>query len=82
MNAPIQGTAADIIKKAMIEVDAYLEDKDTKMILQVHDELVFDVPKDELEMVTKDIINIMEHVVDWPIALKVSSTVGNTWMES
>lgn len=82
MNAPIQGTAADIIKLAMIEVDKYLEDKGTKMILQVHDELVFDVPKDELDMVTADIIEIMEHVVDWPIALKVSSTVGSTWMES
>ena len=42
MNAPIQGTAADIIKMAMVEVDAYLKDKKTRLLLQVHDELVFD----------------------------------------
>ena len=82
MNAPIQGTAADIIKMAMVEVDAYLKDKKTRLLLQVHDELVFDVPKDELELVRKDITNIMENIVDWPVKLKVDSTVGKNWMES
>ena len=82
MNAPIQGTAADIIKMAMVEVDAYLKDKKTRLLLQVHDELVFDVPKDELELVRKDITNIMENIVDWSVKLKVDSTVGKNWMES
>lgn len=83
MNAPIQGTAADIIKLAMVAVDTYLEDKQTKLLLQVHDELVFDVPEGELETVLKDIIDIMENIVsDWPIKLEVSSTVGKNWMES
>lgn len=82
MNAPIQGTAADIIKLAMVEVDRYLKDKETKLLLQVHDELVFDVPMDELEMVKEDIVRIMETVVDWPVKLKVSTSVGKNWMES
>ena len=83
MNAPIQGTAADIIKLAMVAVDAYLEDKQTKLLLQVHDELVFDVPEAELETVQKDIVDIMENIVsDWPIKLEVSCTVGKNWMES
>lgn len=82
MNAPIQGTAADIIKMAMVKVDAYLKDKQTKMILQVHDELVFDVPIEELEMIEKDIVEIMENIVSWPVKLKVSYSSGQNWMEA
>lgn len=82
MNAPIQGTAADIIKMAMVKVDAYLEDKKSKMILQVHDELVLDVVPEEKEMIEKDVVSIMETIVDWPIKLKVSLSEGDTWMES
>lgn len=81
MNAPIQGSAADIIKMAMVKVDAYLEDKESTMILQVHDELVLDVLESELEDVKKNVISIMESVVDWPIKLKVSATVGKNWLE-
>lgn len=82
MNAPIQGTAADIIKLAMIKVDAYLSDFKSKMLLQVHDELVFDVYPEELDIIQPQIIEIMETVVDWPIRLSVSATVGTTWMDS
>ena len=82
MNAPIQGTAADIIKMAMVKVDAYLNGKKSKMILQVHDELVLDVHQDEVAEVEKEVIQIMESVVDWPIKLKVSLSKGETWMES
>lgn len=82
MNAPIQGTAADIIKLAMVKVDEYLKDKKSRMILQVHDELVFDMDQNEKETLTKEIVRIMENVVDWPIQLKVEVTEGDNWMES
>ncbi|HZJ86845.1 MAG TPA: DNA polymerase, partial [Erysipelothrix sp.] len=82
MNAPIQGTAADIIKMAMVKVDAFLEDKKSKMILQVHDELVLEVHMDELELIEKEVVKIMENIVDWPIDLKVSVNKGPTWLEA
>ena len=82
MNAPIQGTAADIIKMAMVKVDAFLKDKKSKMILQVHDELVLEVHMDELELIEKEVVKIMENIVDWPIDLKVSVNKGPTWLEA
>ncbi len=82
MNAPIQGTAADIIKLAMVKVDAYLNDKKSKMILQVHDELVFDVVPEERDIVVDAVVEIMETIVDWPIKLKVEVSEGKTWMDS
>ena len=61
---PIQGTAADVIKLAMIELDAFLSENNLKsrMLLQVHDELVFEVHKDEKEMVEENVRSIMEGV--------------------
>lgn len=82
MNAPIQGTAADIIKMAMVKIDAYLEDKKSSMILQVHDELVLDVDVSEIESIQENVIEIMENVVDWPIKLKVEVSTGKSWYES
>ncbi|QIK70210.1 DNA polymerase I [Erysipelothrix sp. HDW6C] len=83
MNAPIQGTAADIIKMAMIEANKALKANNLKssMILQVHDELVFDVVEDELDRVTELMTDVMEKVVDWPIPMKVSVSVGTSWLE-
>ena len=83
MNAPIQGTAADIIKLAMIKVDQLLTEKKmkSKMILQVHDELVFDVPYDELDALIELVQHEMENIVDWPVPLKVSVSIGKNWME-
>lgn len=81
MNAPIQGTAADIIKLAMIQVDAFLDSYKTNMILQVHDELIFDVFNDEVDAVKDHIVDIMESVVDWPVKMKVSTSLGKTWMD-
>ncbi len=83
MNAPIQGTAADIIKLAMIKVQAHLEKHAyrSKMLLQVHDELVFNVYEDEMETLVKEIKDIMENIVDWPVPLEVSVTVGRNWLE-
>ena len=74
INMPIQGTSADIIKIAMIQISDFLETGKytTKMLMQVHDELVFSVPKREQEIMRNKIPEIMEHILkDIPISLKV-----------
>ncbi len=84
MNAPIQGTAADIIKRAMIDVDRLLKENHykTTMIVQVHDELVFDVPKSELAEVAPRILDAMRHAVHLNVPMEVSEAVGETWYEA
>lgn len=82
VNAPIQGTAADIIKIAMIKIDAALKDYKTRMLLQVHDELVFDAPKKELETVTPIIENLMQTAVETKVPLVVESGYGANWLEA
>ncbi len=84
MNAPIQGTAADIMKLAMIDIHQKLIDQKfkAKMIVQVHDELVFDCPKNELEALKKLVVDSMENAVKLEVPLKVSVEVGNNWYEA
>ena len=84
INAPIQGSAADMIKLAMIEVDKELSSIqcNTKMILQVHDELLFDVPKEELEMVTPIIIKAMENAMSLDVPVVVEAGSGRNWLEA
>ena len=84
MNAPIQGTAADIIKIAMIKIHKILKDSNlnTRMLIQVHDELVFDVPKNELEQVKKLIEETMIHAVELKVPMNVSSSHGDNWYEA
>lgn len=84
INAPIQGSAADMIKLAMIEVDKKLREHkfETKMILQVHDELVFDVPKNELAEVTPVIIKAMENAMKLEVPVVVESGSGMNWLEA
>jgi len=79
INSPIQGTAADMIKLAMIKVDAVLKDKNlaSRMVLQVHDELVFDVPKDELDIIQPIIIENMQTAMVLPNEVPVIAEVGN-----
>ena len=81
LNTPIQGTSADIIKKAMIEVfDAFKkENLKSKMILQVHDELVFDCRRDELDKVIEIVTNIMENTYKLNVPLKVDVNYGDNW---
>ncbi|NLM63055.1 MAG: DNA polymerase I [Mollicutes bacterium] len=81
LNTPIQGTSADIIKKAMIEIDHIFKEKGlkSKMILQVHDELVFDVLKEELEEVKKIVKTTMEKVCELEVPLKVDMNIGESW---
>jgi DNA polymerase-1 len=84
INSPIQGTAADIIKVAMINVHEEFKNKNlkTKMILQVHDELVFDVYKPELAEVKQIVKNKMENVLNLSVPLIVEMGEGNTWLEA
>jgi len=84
INAPIQGTAADIIKVAMVRIQKAIEDKNlkTKMILQVHDELNFIVPESELEEVQKIVSHEMETAVNLDVPLKADTGYGNNWLEA
>ncbi len=85
INMPIQGTAADIIKKAMIEIHAYLRKHTckSKLILQVHDELVFDLHEDEKAMLMPVIKEKMESVVpDFPVPILVEMGLGENWLEA
>jgi DNA polymerase-1 len=84
INAPIQGSAADMIKVAMIHIHNWLNDQKlkTRMILQVHDELLFDVPNDELELVEAKIKYLMENSMPLSIPVVVESGTGNNWLEA
>jgi len=84
VNAPIQGSAADIIKIAMINIHTRLTNGDfkTKMLLQVHDELVFDVYKPELETVKALIKNEMENAYELKVPLEVEMGAGDNWLEA
>jgi len=84
INAPIQGSAADIIKVAMIEVDKLMKagNVKSKMVLQVHDELLFDVPTDEIEIMTEIIKTGMENATQLSVPLKVEISSGNSWWET
>lgn len=84
LNTPIQGTAADILKKAMVEIfDKFRElGLKSKMLIQVHDELVFNVKKDEMDQVTKIVRDIMENTYPLEAPLKVDIEYGNDWYEA
>ena len=84
LNTPIQGSSADILKKAMIDI--YNEfnrlDLESKMILQVHDELIFNVKNDELEKVKKIVINFMENAYKLNVPLEVDVEIGKNWYDA
>ena len=84
LNTPIQGTSADIIKIAMVEASKKLKESNmkTKMILQVHDELIFDVFKDELDMVKEIVKETMEGACKMSVPLKVDIEVGTDWYDA
>ncbi|MEQ1598314.1 MAG: DNA polymerase I [Methylotenera sp.] len=81
INAPMQGTAADLIKLAMIAVDKWLRDEklQTKLIMQVHDELVLEVPDNELELVKKTLPELMQNVAKLSVPLLAEVGVGSNW---
>ena len=84
INAPLQGSAADIIKKAMLDIDQLLlnELQEVKMIMQVHDELVFECPKDLADSVMNKMKDIMEKTVKLKIPLIADAAIGNNWNEA
>ena len=84
INAPLQGSAADIIKKAMIDVDQWIggENPDIRMIMQVHDELIFEVKKEFADDAINEIINLMESSVELKIPLIVDANQGTNWNEA
>jgi DNA polymerase-1 len=84
INAPMQGTAADIIKRAMIAVDRWLhlENPDAKMIMQVHDELIFEIAQDHVDVCAAKIRSIMCAAVELEVPLIVDIGIGNNWDEA
>ena len=84
INAPVQGSAADIIKLAMIQIDKkiYKEKLQSRMILQVHDELVFDVPKEEKDVLSKIVKIEMENALEIKVPLVVDLETGKNWLEA
>ncbi|PRD46901.1 DNA polymerase I [Sphingobacterium haloxyli] len=84
INAPIQGSAADLIKIAMINIQQDIVEKGLtgKMIMQVHDELVFDVPKDEVEQLSSIITERMQNAIDLEVPIEVEAGTGNNWLEA
>ena len=84
MNTPIQGTAADIIKLAMINAFDYIEKTkvDAKLLLQVHDELIFDVNKNVIDEFTNQMVKIMEEAVELDVKLKAEASSGSSWYDT
>ena len=84
INAPIQGSAADIIKIAMVNIHRWLEKEKlkTKMIMQVHDELVFDLHKDEVDIVKTNVSKLMQYAVHLEVPMEVEVGVGANWLEA
>lgn len=81
INAPMQGTAADIIKKAMVKVDHWLQNSDTgaRMIMQVHDELILEVPEAEIDSVSAQLVELMQSAADLDVPLLVEAGIGDNW---
>jgi len=81
MNSPIQGTAADIMKIAMNRADRALEGMRSRIVLQVHDELLIETAPEELEEVKRIIKECMEHAADLPVSLSVEVESGDSWYD-
>ena len=84
INAPIQGSAADMIKLAMINIHTWLKENHptTRMILQVHDELLFEVPKNEVEIVAPHIKHIMQTAMSLKVPVEVEYGTGDNWLQA
>ena len=81
INAPMQGTAADIIKRAMVTVDRWLTDREpaSRMIMQVHDELVLEVPEGDVDRVGSGVSQLMSEAASLAVPLVVKVGVGSDW---
>ena len=84
LNTPVQGSSADILKKAMIEIDKAITEKNLKstMLLQVHDELIFNVINEEKDIIEKLVKDIMENTIKLTVPLEVDIEFGTNWYEA
>jgi len=84
INAPMQGTAADIIKRAMIAIDRWTAEEapHVRMIMQVHDELVFEIPADAVDAASSRVVSVMESAADLRVPLEVDVGRGDNWDEA
>nr|WP_026690634.1 DNA polymerase I [Alteribacter aurantiacus] len=84
MNTPIQGSAADVIKKAMVDIAERMEEENLKssLLLSVHDELIFEVVEDEIETMKKLVPEVMENAIELDVPLKVDYSYGSTWYDA
>jgi DNA polymerase-1 len=85
INAPMQGTAADIIKKAMLAVDAWIleqNDQRIKMTMQVHDELIFEIHQDIVEATTASLVDIMNNAITMSVPLIAEAGIGDNWEQA
>ena len=84
LNTPIQGSSADILKKAMIDIQNEFDNNNlkSKMLLQVHDELIFNVLKDEIKKVSEIVTRCMDNAYKLDVPLKVDVETGNNWLET
>ena len=84
INAPMQGTAADIIKRAMVKVDDWLESEDNgaRMIMQVHDELILEVPADKTTEISDKLVSLMQGAAELDVPLLVEAGIGDSWDEA
>jgi DNA polymerase-1 len=84
INAPIQGSAADMIKVAMVKIQSWMnkENLKSKMIMQVHDELVFDAHKDEVDLLRPKVVELMQNAIKMAVPIEVETGVGKNWLEA
>jgi len=84
VNTPIQGSAADMIKVAMIRIHDFLQSNQlkSKMILQVHDELVFEVHQSEIDLIKENVISLMKNAIALPVRIEVEAGIGKNWLEA
>ena len=84
INAPMQGTAADIIKLATVAIDKYLAEStlDARMVLHVHDEIVFEVAASQAQTLEKSILPVMQEVAELDVELVVDVGIGSNWREA
>jgi len=81
INTVVQGTAAELMKKGMLDLDKQLPKENAKLLLQIHDELIYTVREDAVKAVQPMVCNVLETVVDWNIPLSVTARTGHTWQE-
>jgi DNA polymerase-1 len=83
INTLFQGSSADIIKKAMLEIDIFITEEleNVNMLLQIHDELIFEIPNSDVDIVSKRFKDIMETIIELRVPLECSVSVGDSWGE-